>query len=118
LYFTSHKPIIHQFQNKSPHQSIHPIQHIHPPPIHLIDAISDHIPKNPTNLPTLQPPTTPLPPIFTLPPDIPPLLRLSLKTLHHIPLTYPYHPKNKQQPVFIIKSLHLNSPDLLAKKSI
>ncbi|MGG0690622.1 EcsC family protein [Bacillus safensis] len=117
-YLTSEKGIIHQFQKKSADESIQRIEDIGKAPIDMMDAISEHMGKNRTNLATVQGATTGVGGMFTLAADIPAVLGLSLKTLQDIAVTYGYDPKNKEERVFIIKCLQLNSADVVGKKSI
>ncbi|MCR6473621.1 MULTISPECIES: EcsC family protein [Bacillus] len=117
-YLTSEKGIIHQFQKKSADESIQRIEDIGKAPIEMMDAISEHMGKNRTNLATVQGATTGVGGMFTLAADIPAVLGLSLKTLQDIAVTYGYDPKNKEERVFIIKCLQLNSADVVGKKSI
>ncbi|MFE5473089.1 EcsC family protein [Bacillus safensis] len=117
-YLTSEKGIIHQFQKKCEGESIQRIEDIGRAPIEMMDDISEHMGKNRTNLATLQGATTGVGGMFTLAADIPAVLGLSLKTLQDIAVTYGYDPKNKEERVFIIKCLQLNSADVVGKKSI
>ncbi|MEK5336736.1 EcsC family protein [Bacillus sp. FSL M8-0166] len=117
-YLTSEKSIIHQFQKKCEGESIQRIEDIGKAPIDMMDAISEHMGKNRTNLATVQGATTGVGGMFTLAADIPAVLGLSLKTLQDIAVTYGYDPKNKEERVFIIKCLQLNSADVVGKKSI
>ncbi|WP_416807065.1 EcsC family protein [Bacillus safensis] len=117
-YLTSEKGIIHQFQKKCEGESIQCIEDIGKAPIEMMDAISEHMGKNRTNLATVQGATTGVGGMFTLAADIPAVLGLSLKTLQDIAVTYGYDPKNKDERVFIIKCLQLNSADVVGKKSI
>ncbi|AVM22754.1 EcsC family protein [Bacillus pumilus] len=117
-YLTSEKGIIHQFQKKCADDSIQRIEDIEKAPIEIMDAIGEHMGKNRTNLATVQGATTGVGGIFTLAADIPAVLGLSLKTLQDIAVTYGYDPKNKEERVFIIKCLQLNSADVVGKKSI
>ncbi|MGQ9023308.1 EcsC family protein [Bacillus sp. 18-5] len=117
-YLTSKKGIIHQFQKKCADDSIQRIEDIEKAPIEIMDAISEHMGKNRTNLATVQGATTGVGGMFTLAADIPAVLGLSLKTLQDIAVTYGYDPKNKEERVFIIKCLQLNSADVVGKKSI
>ncbi|MCY7617781.1 MULTISPECIES: EcsC family protein [Bacillus] len=117
-YLTSEKGIIHQFQKKCADDSIQRIEDIEKAPIEIMDAISEHMGKNRTNLATVQGATTGVGGMFTLAADIPAVLGLSLKTLQDIAVTYGYDPKNKKERVFIIKCLQLNSADVVGKKSI
>ncbi|MFJ5671357.1 EcsC family protein [Bacillus safensis] len=117
-YLTSEKGIIHQFQKKCEGESIQRIEDIGKAPIELMDAISEHMGKNRTNLATVQGATTGVGGMFTLAADIPAVLGLSLKTLQDIAVTYGYDPKNKEERVFIMKCLQLNSADVVGKKSI
>ncbi|KRE11364.1 hypothetical protein ASE42_16310 [Bacillus sp. Root920] len=117
-YLTSEKGIIHQFQKKCEGESIQRIEDIRKAPIDMMDAISEHMGKNRTNLATVQGATTGVGGMFTLAADIPAVLGLSLKTLQDIAVTYGYDPKNKEERVFIIKCLQLNSADVVGKKSI
>ncbi|MEH7794043.1 MULTISPECIES: EcsC family protein [Bacillus] len=117
-YLTSEKSIIHQFQKKCEGESIQRIEDIGKAPIEMMDAISEHMGKNRTNLATVQGATTGVGGMFTLAADIPAVLGLSLKTLQDIAVTYGYDPKNKEERVFIIKCLQLNSADVVGKKSI
>ncbi|ARD55123.1 EcsC family protein [Bacillus safensis] len=117
-YLTSEKGIIHQFQKKCADESIQRIEDIAKAPIEMMDAISEHMGKNRTNLATVQGATTGVGGMFTLAADIPAVLGLSLKTLQDIAVTYGYDPKNKEERVFIIKCLQLNSADVVGKKSI
>ncbi|MEB2271881.1 EcsC family protein [Bacillus safensis] len=117
-YLTSEKGIIHQFQKKCEGESIQRIEDIGKAPIDIMDAISEHMGKNRTNLATVQGATTGVGGMFTLAADIPAVLGLSLKTLQDIAVTYGYDPKNKEERVFIIKCLQLNSADVVGKKSI
>ncbi|WP_426005173.1 EcsC family protein [Bacillus sp. DWP3-1] len=117
-YLTSEKGIIHQFQKKCADDSIQNIEDIEKAPIEIMDAISEHMGKNRTNLATVQGATTGVGGMFTLAADIPAVLGLSLKTLQDIAVTYGYDPKNKEERVFIIKCLQLNSADVVGKKSI
>ncbi|MBW0259440.1 MULTISPECIES: EcsC family protein [Bacillus] len=117
-YLTSEKGIIHQFQKKCEGESIQRIEDIGKAPIEMMDAISEHMGKNRTNLATVQGATTGVGGMFTLAADIPAVLGLSLKTLQDIAVTYGYDPKNKEERVFIIKCLQLNSADVVGKKSI
>ncbi|KEP30562.1 EcsC family protein [Bacillus sp. FSL P4-0322] len=117
-YLTSEKGIIHQFQKKCADESIQGIEDIGKAPIEMMDAISEHMGKNRTNLATVQGATTGVGGMFTLAADIPAVLGLSLKTLQDIAVTYGYDPKNKDERVFIIKCLQLNSADVVGKKSI
>ncbi|MEN2444342.1 EcsC family protein [Bacillus aerius] len=118
VYLTSEKGIIHQFQKKCADESIQHIEDIEAAPIEVMDAISDQMGKNRTNLATVQGATTGVGGMFTLAADIPAVLGLSLKTLQDIAVTYGYDPKNKEERVFIIKCLQLNSADVVGKKSI
>ncbi|MEC3813256.1 EcsC family protein [Bacillus altitudinis] len=118
VYLTSEKGIIHQFQKKCADESIQRIEDIEATPIEVMDAISDQMGKNRTNLATVQGATTGVGGMFTLAADIPAVLGLSLKTLQDIAVTYGYDPKNKEERVFIIKCLQLNSADVVGKKSI
>ncbi|MEC2039077.1 EcsC family protein [Bacillus altitudinis] len=118
VYLTSEKGIIHQFQKKCADESIQRIEDIEAAPIGVMDAISDQMGKNRTNLATVQGATTGVGGMFTLAADIPAVLGLSLKTLQDIAVTYGYDPKNKEERVFIIKCLQLNSADVVGKKSI
>lgn len=118
VYLTSEKGIIHQFQKKCADESIQRIEDIESAPIEIMDAISDQMGKNRTNLATVQGATTGVGGMFTLAADIPAVLGLSLKTLQDIAVTYGYDPKNKEERVFIIKCLQLNSADVVGKKSI
>ncbi|MGE1236495.1 EcsC family protein [Bacillus altitudinis] len=118
VYLTSEKGIIHQFQKKCADESIQRIEDIEVAPIEVMDAISDQMGKNRTNLATVQGATTGVGGMFTLAADIPAVLGLSLKTLQDIAVTYGYDPKNKEERVFIIKCLQLNSADVVGKKSI
>lgn len=118
VYLTSEKGIIHQFQKKCADESIQRIEDIEAAPIEVMDAISDQMGKNRTNLATVQGATTGVGGMFTLAADIPAVLGLSLKTLQDIAVTYGYDPKNKDERVFIIKCLQLNSADVVGKKSI
>ncbi|MCY7718834.1 EcsC family protein [Bacillus altitudinis] len=118
VYLTSEKGIIHQFQKKCADESIQRIEDIEAAPIEVMDAISDQMGKNRTNLATVQGATTGVGGLFTLAADIPAVLGLSLKTLQDIAVTYGYDPKNKEERVFIIKCLQLNSADVVGKKSI
>lgn len=118
VYLTSEKGIIHQFQKKCADESIQRIEDIEAAPIKVMDAISDQMGKNRTNLATVQGATTGVGGMFTLAADIPAVLGLSLKTLQDIAVTYGYDPKNKEERVFIIKCLQLNSADVVGKKSI
>ncbi|UTX09380.1 EcsC family protein [Bacillus altitudinis] len=118
VYLTSEKGIIHQFQKKCADESIQRIEDIEAAPIEIMDAISDQMGKNRTNLATVQGATTGVGGMFTLAADIPAVLGLSLKTLQDIAVTYGYDPKNKEERVFIIKCLQLNSADVVGKKSI
>ncbi|WP_249670505.1 EcsC family protein [Bacillus altitudinis] len=118
VYLTSEKGIIHQFQKKCADESIQRIEDIEAAPIEVMDAISDQMGKNRTNLATVQGATTGVGGMFTLAADIPAVLGLSLKTLQDIAVTYGYDPKNKEERVFIIKCLQLNSADVVGKKSI
>ncbi|MDR0126967.1 MULTISPECIES: EcsC family protein [Bacillus] len=118
VYLTSEKGIIHQFQKKCADESIQRIEDIENAPIEVMDAISEHMGKNRTNLATVQGATTGVGGMFTLAADIPAVLGLSLKTLQDIAVTYGYDPKNKEERVFIIKCLQLNSADVVGKKSI
>ncbi|MGG0861103.1 EcsC family protein [Bacillus pumilus] len=117
-YLTSEKGIIHQFQKKCADDSIQRIEDIEKAPIEIMDAISEHMGKNRTNLATVQGATTGVGGMFTLAADIPAVLGLSLKTLQDIAVTYGYDPKNEKERVFIIKCLQLNSADVVGKKSI
>lgn len=117
-YLTSEKGIIHQFQKKCEGESIQRIEDIGKAPIDIMDAISEQMGKNRTNLATVQGATTGVGGMFTLAADIPAVLGLSLKTLQDIAVTYGYDPKNKEERVFIIKCLQLNSADVVGKKSI
>ncbi|WP_156061024.1 EcsC family protein [Bacillus altitudinis] len=117
VYLTSEKGIIHQFQKKCD-ESIQRIEDIEAAPIEVMDVISDQMGKNRTNLATVQGATTGVGGMFTLAADIPAVLGLSLKTLQDIAVTYGYDPKNKEERVFIIKCLQLNSADVVGKKSI
>ncbi|MFS2248808.1 EcsC family protein [Bacillus sp. A31] len=117
-YLTSEKGIIHQFQKKCADDSIQRIEDIEKAPIEIMDAISEYMGKNRTNLATVQGATTGVGGMFTLAADIPAVLGLSLKTLQDIAVTYGYDPKNKEERVFIIKCLQLNSADVVGKKSI
>ncbi|WCL57130.1 EcsC family protein [Bacillus safensis] len=117
-YLTSEKGIIHQFQKKCEGESIQRIEDIGKAPIEMMDAISEHMGKNRTNLATVQGATTGVGGMITLAADIPAVLGLSLKTLQDIAVTYGYDPKNKEERVFIIKCLQLNSADVVGKKSI
>ena len=117
-YLTSEKGIIHQFQKKCADESIQRIEDIEKAPIDIMDAISEQMGKNRTNLATVQGATTGVGGMFTLAADIPAVLGLSLKTLQDIAVTYGYDPKNKEERVFIIKCLQLNSADVVGKKSI
>ncbi|MER0141763.1 EcsC family protein [Bacillus safensis subsp. safensis] len=117
-YLTSEKGIIQQFQKKCEGDSIQRIEDIGKAPIEMMDAISEHMGKNRTNLATVQGATTGVGGMFTLAADIPAVLGLSLKTLQDIAVTYGYDPKNKEERVFIIKCLQLNSADVVGKKSI
>ncbi|MGX9292771.1 EcsC family protein [Bacillus sp. A015] len=117
-YLTSEKGIIHQFQKKCADESIQRIEDIEKAPIEVMDAISEHMGKNRTNIATVQGATTGVGGMFTLAADIPAVLGLSLKTLQDIAVTYGYDPKNKEERVFIIKCLQLNSADVVGKKSI
>ncbi|MES1034646.1 EcsC family protein [Bacillus pumilus] len=117
-YLTSEKGIIHQFQKKCADDSIQRIEDIEKAPIEIMDAISEHMGKNRTNLATVQGATTGVGGVFTLAADIPAVLGLSLKTLQDIAVTYGYDPKNKEERVFIIKCLQLTSADVVGKKSI
>ncbi|MBY0189657.1 EcsC family protein [Bacillus aerophilus] len=117
-YLTSEKGIIHQFQKKCADESIQRIEDIAKAPIEMMDDISEHMGKNRTNLATVQGATTGVGGMFTLAADIPAVLGLSLKTLQDIAVTYGYDPKNKEERVFIIKCLQLNSADVVGKKSI
>ncbi|TQR22975.1 EcsC family protein [Bacillus safensis] len=117
-YLTSEKGIIHQFQKKCDGESIQRIEDIGKAPIDIMDAISEHMGKNRTNLATVQGATTGVGGMLTLAADIPAVLGLSLKTLQDIAVTYGYDPKNKEERVFIIKCLQLNSADVVGKKSI
>ncbi|UYO36041.1 EcsC family protein [Bacillus zhangzhouensis] len=117
-YLTSEKGIIHQFQKKCADESIQRIEDIRKAPIEMMDAISEHMGKNRTNLATVQGATTGVGGMFTLAADIPAVLGLSLKTLQDIAVTYGYDPKNKEERIFIIKCLQLNSADVVGKKSI
>ncbi|GLF91247.1 hypothetical protein Saga11_25060 [Bacillus safensis] len=118
VYLTSEKGIIHQFQKKCADESIQRIEDIEKAPINIMDAISEQMGKNRTNLATVQGATTGVGGMFTLAADIPAVLGLSLKTLQDIAVTYGYDPKNKEERVFIIKCLQLNSADVVGKKSI
>ncbi|MBR3380007.1 MAG: EcsC family protein [Bacillus sp. (in: Bacteria)] len=118
VYLTSEKGIIHQFQKKCADESIQRIEDIEAAPIEVMDAISDQMGKNRTNLATVQGATTGVGGMFTLAADIPAVLGLSLKTLQDIAVTYGYDPKNKEERVFIIKCLQLNSADVVGKQSI
>lgn len=118
VYLTSEKGIIHQFQKQCADESIQRIEDIEAAPIEVMDAISDQMGKNRTNLATVQGATTGVGGMFTLAADIPAVLGLSLKTLQDIAVTYGYDPKNKEERVFIIKCLQLNSADVVGKKSI
>ncbi|GAB1306299.1 EcsC family protein [Bacillus altitudinis] len=118
VYLTSEKGIIHQFQKKCADESIQRIEDIEAAPIEVMDAISDQMGKNRTNLATVQGATTGVGGMFTLAADIPAVLGLSLKTLQDIAVTYGYDPKKKEERVFIIKCLQLNSADVVGKKSI
>ncbi|NQD52128.1 EcsC family protein [Bacillus altitudinis] len=118
VYLTSENGIIHQFQKKCADESIQHIEDIEAAPIEVMDAISDQMGKNRTNLATVQGATTGVGGMFTLAADIPAVLGLSLKTLQDIAVTYGYDPKNKEERVFIIKCLQLNSADVVGKKSI
>lgn len=118
VYLTSEKGIIHQFQKKCADDSIQCIEDIEAAPIEVMDTISDQMGKNRTNLATVQGATTGVGGMFTLAADIPAVLGLSLKTLQDIAVTYGYDPKNKEERVFIIKCLQLNSADVVGKKSI
>lgn len=118
VYLTSEKGIIHQFQTKCADESIQRIEDIEKAPIEIMDAISEQMGKNRTNLATVQGATTGVGGMFTLAVDIPAVLGLSLKTLQDIAVTYGYDPKNKEERVFIIKCLQLNSADVVGKKSI
>ncbi|QEO61023.1 EcsC family protein [Bacillus altitudinis] len=118
VYLTSEKGIIHQFQKKCADESIQRIEDIEAAPIEVMDAISDQMGKNRKNLATVQGATTGVGGMFTLAADIPAVLGLSLKTLQDIAVTYGYDPKNKEERVFIIKCLQLNSADVVGKKSI
>ncbi|MGE1145490.1 EcsC family protein [Bacillus pumilus] len=117
-YLTSEKGIIHQFQKKCADDSIQRIEDIEKAPIEIMDAISEQMGKNRTNLATVQGATTGVGGMFTLAADIPAVLGLSLKTLQDIAVTYGYDPKNKEERVFIIKCLQLTSADVVGKKSI
>ncbi|PRR89340.1 EcsC family protein [Bacillus sp. NMCN1] len=117
-YLTSEKGIIHQFQKKCADDSIQRIEDIEKAPIEIMDAISEHMGKNRTNLATVQGATTGVGGMFTLAADIPAVLGLSLKTLQDIAVTYGYDPKNREERVFIIKCLQLTSADVVGKKSI
>ncbi|MBD3859939.1 EcsC family protein [Bacillus sp. 28A-2] len=117
-YLTSEKGIIHQFQKKCADESIQRIEDIEQAPIEVMDAISEDMGKNRTNLATVQGATTGVGGMFTLAADIPAVLGLSLKTLQDIAVTYGYDPKNKEERVFIMKCLQLNSADVVGKKSI
>ncbi|MFP5202711.1 MULTISPECIES: EcsC family protein [Bacillus] len=117
-YLTSEKGIIHQFQKKCEGESIQRIEDIGKAPIDIMDAISEQMGKNRTNLATVQGATTGVGGMFTLAADIPAVLGLSLKTLQDIAVTYGYDPKNKEERIFIIKCLQLNSADVVGKKSI
>lgn len=81
VYLTSEKGIIHQFQKKCADESIQRIEDIEAAPIEVMDAISDQMGKNRTNLATVQGATTGVGGMFTLAADIPAVLGLSLKTL-------------------------------------
>ncbi|KML03818.1 hypothetical protein VL05_06015 [Bacillus stratosphericus] len=118
VYLTSEKGIIHQFQKKCADESIQRIEDIEAAPIEVMDAISDQMGKNRTNLATVQGATTGVGGMFTLAADIPAVLGLSLKTLQDIAVTYGYDPKNKEERVFIIKCLQLNSADVVGKQLI
>ncbi|MFJ5965619.1 EcsC family protein [Bacillus sp. NPDC093026] len=118
VYLTSEKGIILQFQAKCAGESIHSIEDIQKAPIEVMDTISEHMGKNRANLATVQGATTGVGGMFTLAADIPVVLGLSLKTLQDIAVTYGYDPKNKEERVFIIKCLQLNSADVVGKKSI
>ncbi|MFS0656934.1 EcsC family protein [Bacillus sp. 179-C3.3 HS] len=117
-YLTSEKGIIHQFQKKCANESIQRIADIQKAPIEVMDTISEHMGKNRANLATVQGATTGVGGMLTLAADIPAVLGLSLKTLQDIAVTYGYDPKNKEERVFIIKCLQLNSADVVGKKSI
>ncbi|MDM5296982.1 EcsC family protein [Bacillus pumilus] len=118
IYLTSEKGIIHQFQATSAGESIERIEDIQKAPIEVMDAISEQMGKNRANLATVQGATTGVGGMFTLAADIPAVLGLSLKTLQDIAVTYGYDPKSKEERVFIIKCLQLNSADVVGKKSI
>ncbi|BBP87258.1 hypothetical protein BsIDN1_08760 [Bacillus safensis] len=63
----------------------------------MMDAISEHMGKNRTNLATVQGATTGVGGMFTLAADIPAVLGLSLKTLQDIAVTYGYDPKKTKR---------------------
>lgn len=118
VYLTSEKGIIHQFQATCTDEPIQSIEDIQKAPIEVMDAISENMGKNRANLATAQGATTGVGGMFTLAADIPAVLGLSLKTLQDIAVTYGYDPKNKEERIFIMKCLQLNSADVVGKKSI
>ncbi|MGE6632086.1 EcsC family protein [Bacillus sp. NPDC077027] len=117
-YLTSEKAIIKKFQSRLTDKQVTSIQDIQQAPISVMDEISEGMGKNRANLATVQGATTGVGGMFTLAADIPAVLGLSLKTLQDIAVTYGYDPKNKEERVFIIKCLQLNSADVVGKKSI
>lgn len=118
VYLTSEKGIIHQFQATCTDEPIQSIEDIQKAPIEVMDAISEHMGKNRANLATVQGATTGVGGVFTLAADIPAVLGMSLKTLQDIAVTYGYDPKDKEERIFIMKCLQLNSADVVGKKSI
>jgi hypothetical protein len=87
-------------------------------PLFVMDQVADALVSSRTKIATFQGAATGFGGIFTLAIDIPALLGISLKVLQEIALCYGYDPKEKQERLFVVKSLQFASSDFVGKRAI
>lgn len=116
-YLTQEKAILAKLRKHSQNEDMM-ISDIPSLPLSTMDAVSEELKTNRSNLATVQGATTGIGGIFTLAVDIPVLLGLSLKTLQEISIAYGYDPKNRDERIFIVKCLQFASADVVGKQAI
>ncbi|WP_338788030.1 EcsC family protein [Metabacillus sp. FJAT-53654] len=116
-YLTQEKAILAKLQKHSQKETIE-LADVSSLPLSTMDAVGQELKTNRSKLATIQGATTGVGGIFTLAVDIPVLLGLSLKTLQEIAIAYGYDPKDRNERIFIVKSLQFASADVVGKQAI
>ncbi|WP_409304449.1 EcsC family protein [Peribacillus sp. SCS-155] len=117
-YLSNDKTILNKLQIQCPDIMVTTVDSAGKVPIACMDTVCEDIQKTNSKLAAFQGATTGIGGLFTLAADIPVLLGLSLKTLQDIAVCYGYDPNNREERIFIIKSLQFATSDIVGKEAI